>query len=92
MAEYIPCVLVRETSSTTVVWKIGKGVTGYASRERIIPCEMSDMVALMQGKKKLLPGPWKVENLPDWATAKINELNQSLKKDEDRSVYDQYYS
>ncbi|MEN6621523.1 MAG: hypothetical protein ABFD50_08255 [Smithella sp.] len=74
MAEYIPCVLKREmrTSIASFTVKfIGDGCAHlepiHTYTEELIPVEMSEFVALTQGKRTLLPGPFKMPQVPQWA-------------------------
>lgn len=77
MTEYVPCFLVREYDHTCVTMEITqvddwgncsmRQVPSY--REKLIPVEMSELVALMQGKKTLLPGPFRLSQVPEWAKA-----------------------
>lgn len=74
MDEYIPCVLKRELDTTTasfIVKFIGDGCTHLQPvntyTEELIPVEMSEFVALTQGKRTLLPGPFKMPQVPQWA-------------------------
>ena len=76
--EYVPCILVRETDNSSYWFRVhsidDRGNTdlkmlGMGYKESLIPVEMSEMVALMEGQRKLLPGPFKLAQVPEWAKA-----------------------
>lgn len=88
MTEYIPCILKREMDTTSFsfeVTSLGNGATickplGSPYIETLMPCNMDEFVALMQGKRTLLKGPFKTDRLPGWAKNWFKKKEKSSDK------------
>lgn len=85
MTEYIPCFLIREIDTSAIYCKVecyGPGFVSYSQhtgyKERLIPVEMSEMVALVQGKKVLRQGPFKMPELPVWASKWFKKRHEDM--------------
>lgn len=81
--KYIPAVLVQEYRADEAHFHVkvsDKGATFLTPidpvYEYIKPCSMGEMVALFNGDKKVLDGPFNGEELPKWAAKFIERINK----------------
>lgn len=80
MTEYVPCLLKRSIDTTMHCYKVVGSGEGYCHVlkstlcyvEELIPCEMDELVSVMQGKRVLLPGPFRLPQVPGWAKTWFN--------------------